>query len=81
MIGQGATTATPAVAAPEGGTTDAAAAPAEQLPQTLLTLAVSQSEAERVMYASRNGSLAFGLLNDDSQVAPSTGVDQDNLFR
>ena len=54
---------------------------AEQLPKTLLTLAVSQPEAERVLFASTNGELAFGLLNADSQVAPSQGVNSVNLFR
>lgn len=52
----------------------------EQLPKTLLTLAVQQNEAERVLFASANGQLAFGLLNQDSQVAPSKGVQQANLF-
>ena len=81
VIGQGTTTTVAAAPAATGGTADPAAAPAEALPKALLTLAVSQSEAERLMYASRNGSLAFGLLNDDSQVGPSTGVTADNLFR
>ncbi len=53
----------------------------EQLPKTLLTLSVSQAEAEKILYASTHGELAFGLLNDDSQVAPSQGVDSLNLFR
>ncbi len=53
----------------------------EQLPKTLLTLAVSQAEAEKVLFASSNGELAFGLLNTDSQVAPSQGVSSTTLFR
>ena len=53
----------------------------DELPKTLLTLAVSQQEAERVLYAAQNGDLAFGLLNNDSQVTPSKGVSLDNLFR
>jgi pilus assembly protein CpaB len=53
----------------------------EQLPKTLLTLAVSQAEAEKVLFASANGELAFGLLNTDSQVAPSQGVSTNTLFR
>jgi pilus assembly protein CpaB len=53
----------------------------DQLPKTLLTLAVSQSEAERVMFASGNGDLALGLMNKDSQVAVSKGTTEANLFR
>ena len=53
----------------------------DQLPKTLLTLAVTQSEAERVLFASTNGDLAFGLMNADSQVAPSKGITDLNLFQ
>ncbi len=52
----------------------------EQLPQTLFTLAVSQADAERVIYASTHGELSFGLRNDTSQVQPGPGVTQENLF-
>ena len=34
-----------------------------------------------MLFASGNGELAFGLLNDDSQVAPSQGVNDTNLFK
>jgi pilus assembly protein CpaB len=53
----------------------------DQLPKTLLTLGVTQDEAERVLYASSNGELAFALLNDDSKIAASRGVNEGNLFR
>lgn len=53
----------------------------EQVPRTLLTLALSQQEAEKVLYASSNGELALGLLNKDSQVAQDPGVTSTNLFR
>jgi pilus assembly protein CpaB len=52
----------------------------EQLPRTLVTLAVSQSDAERVLFASTHGELAFGLRTDASKVAPSSGVTAANLF-
>ena len=76
VIGVGTTTmvATTKTSADGGQTTD-------QLPKTLLTLAVSQDEAERVLYAGNNGDLAFGLLNNNSQVAPSKGITGANLFR
>jgi pilus assembly protein CpaB len=76
VIGAGTTTVVSTT------TTDATGAQvAEQLPKTLLTLAVSQPDAEKVLFASSSGELAFGLLNTDSQVAPSQGVNSDNLFR
>jgi pilus assembly protein CpaB len=63
-------------------TTDATGAQTtEQLPRTLLTLAVSQAEAQKVLFASTNGDLAFGLLNSDSVVAANPGVTSKNLFQ
>jgi pilus assembly protein CpaB len=53
----------------------------EQLPRTLLTLAVDQAQAERVLYAARNGEVAFGLLTDESNVKPGPGVTLENLFK
>lgn len=79
VLALGATSTQPAPAPAEGE--EATAEAATPLPQTLLTLAVSQKEAERVMYATQNGSLALGLLDDESEVAPSQGVVADNLFR
>ena len=42
---------------------------------------LSQAEAQKVMFASANGELAFGLLNKDSQVAPVAGHHSRNLFK
>ncbi|MEP9365610.1 Flp pilus assembly protein CpaB [Nocardioides sp. CN2-186] len=52
----------------------------EQLPRTLMTLAVDQEDAERVIFGSLNGELAFGLLTKDSTVNPDPGVTTDSLF-
>jgi pilus assembly protein CpaB len=76
VIGAGTTTVTPTTTTTPNGTQSV-----EQLPRTLLTLAVAQDEAERVIYASTNGQLAFGLLNKDSQIAATRGVLSTNLFR
>jgi pilus assembly protein CpaB len=76
VIGAGTTTVTTTTTTDPNG-----AQTAEQLPKALLTLAVSQAEAEKVLFASSNGQLAFGLLNDESQVAPSQGVTEGSLFR
>lgn len=53
----------------------------EDLPLTLFTLAVTQKEAEKVIFAATRGELTFGLLNDDSKIRPGEGVTLSNLFR
>jgi pilus assembly protein CpaB len=46
----------------------------EQLPRTLLTLAVTQKEAQKVILASKALNLTFGLLTPDSDVKPGPGT-------
>jgi pilus assembly protein CpaB len=77
VIGAGTTTLTPTTTTTATNGTQSV----EQLPKTLLTLAVSQRDAEKVIFATKNGSLAFALLNDDSQVSPSQGVTLASLFK
>ena len=76
VIGAGTTTMVATTTTdPEGvATTD-------ELPKTLLTVAVTQPEAERLLFATANGELSFGLLNKDSKAAPSKGVTNTNLFK
>lgn len=52
----------------------------EQLPRTLFTLAVTQEEAQKIMFASTNGELAFGLINEESEIKPGPGANASNLF-
>jgi pilus assembly protein CpaB len=54
----------------------------EQLPRTLLTLAVTQKEAQKVILASKALDLTFGLRTSDSQVttAPGTSTLVQSLF-
>jgi pilus assembly protein CpaB len=61
-------------------TTDGAPANTEQLPTTLLTLAVSQQEAQKVLFAQGNGQLAFSLTTSTSKVAPGPATILANLF-
>lgn len=53
----------------------------EQISKTILTLALNQHDSEKVIYASNNGTLSFGLLNDKSKVSPDLGVTAKNLFK
>jgi pilus assembly protein CpaB len=52
----------------------ATATTTEDLPRTLLTLAVTQQEAQKVILASKALDLTFGLLTNDSKVAPAAGT-------
>lgn len=53
----------------------------EQLPRTLLTLALDQTDAQKVLFAQGNGELAFGLLTDTSKVAPGPATNLSSLFK
>ena len=46
----------------------------EQLPRTLLTLAVTQKDAQKVILASKALNLTFGLLTADSKIKPGPGT-------
>ncbi|WP_181310607.1 Flp pilus assembly protein CpaB [Nocardioides campestrisoli] len=52
----------------------------EQLPRTLLTLAVDQAQAEKLMFAATNGELSFGLRTGTTKIAPNPGTNLQNLF-
>lgn len=55
----------------------------EQLPRTLLTLAVSPADAQKILFAQGNGELAFVLLPADGTTTIKRGAstDFDNLFK
>jgi pilus assembly protein CpaB len=54
----------------------------EQLPRTLITLALSQKQVEQTTWAESNGELSFALLTDKSEVQPDTaGMDATTLFK
>lgn len=52
----------------------------EAIPTTILTLALEQRDAERVILAAGQSELTFALLTDKSTVAPSGGTTLDDLF-
>jgi len=58
-----------------------AATATEQLPNTLFTLAVTQKEAEKILFAQGLGELAFALANPNSDLKPGDGVRADDLFK
>ena len=75
VIGVGTTTVTPKTTTAADGTQSV-----EQLPRTLLTLSVTQEEAQKILLAAKTTDLAFALLNDDSQVARDSGASAKTLF-
>ncbi len=76
VIGVGTTTVIPTTKTDEAGQQTT-----EQLPRTLMTLAVDQDEAERIIYAAKNGEVAFGLLTDKSTVKSGPGVTATDMFK
>ena len=75
VIGVGTTTVVPTTTTDESG-----AQTTEELPRTLLTLAVDQREAEKIISAAKNGEVAFALLTEDSSVKPAPPVTANNVF-
>ena len=53
----------------------------EQLPRTLITLALNQKQYEQITFAATTGELSFGLLTDKSTVNAGPGVDAASLFQ
>jgi pilus assembly protein CpaB len=68
---------TSAIARSDGGSDDSTDSGIKQL----LTIAVSQRQAEQVRFAEKAGELSAALLNAGSDIKPDKGVDSDNLFQ
>jgi pilus assembly protein CpaB len=76
IIAVGQTTVTTSTTTAEGGEQTT-----EQLPRTLITLAVDQGDAQKVLAAIAEGmEISFGLLTDQSKVRPGPGVNAGNIF-
>lgn len=75
VIGVGSTTTTQTTTTtPEGEQTT------EQLPSTLLTIAVTQRDAEKILYGQKNGELVFGLLTGNSAIKAGPATTATSLF-
>jgi pilus assembly protein CpaB len=75
VIGVGQTSAVANTTTAEDG-----AATVEAIPTTILTVALEQSDSEKLILASQTTCLAMGLLTDKSKVKPSVGVTFADLF-
>lgn len=47
----------------------------------LVTVAVTQDQAERLVHAARTGALHFALLGETTELMPTAGVSDETLFR
>lgn len=58
-------------------------APVEETPvaTSVLTVAVDQAGAEKLVHATQTGAVSFGLLTSNSTTGPSAGVDNSSLFK
>jgi pilus assembly protein CpaB len=76
VIGVGTTTVVSTTTTDQSG-----AQTIEELPRTLMTLAVDQADAEKVIFAARNSEVSFALLTEKSSVRVGPGVSSDSVFR
>ncbi len=53
----------------------------EQISRAILTLALNQTEATKIIYATQQGQLYFALLTADSKVSAGGGITSANLFK
>ncbi|MGF9756877.1 Flp pilus assembly protein CpaB [Microvirga sp. 0TCS3.31] len=61
-------------------TTDDGEQIVEEVPRAILTLAVDQKQAEKVIFAARNAEISFALLSEDSKVTDGPGVSANELM-
>jgi pilus assembly protein CpaB len=74
VLGVGTTSVTSRTTTDDDGTETV-----EQVPSTILTIAVNQAQAEEVIYASRNGDLTFALRTEDTRVVDRPGVTAEDI--
>ena len=53
----------------------------EEIPTAILTLALDQEDAEKLIYAQLETQLHFALLTPRSETTPGPGVTADSLFQ
>lgn len=69
VVGVGTTSVTPRTTQNEEGEQVT-----EEVPKTILTIAVTQAEAEKLVHADRTAEVTFALLTDDSKSQDEPGV-------
>jgi pilus assembly protein CpaB len=62
-------------------TSDDGESTTEEIPQTLMTVAVTQKEAEKLFWGAQFGELSFALVTEDSKLTETGPVNEPNLFQ
>jgi pilus assembly protein CpaB len=75
VLGVGTTTPVSTTTTDQSG-----ASTTEQLPRTLMTLSLSQLQAQKAIQGAATGELSFGLLTDQSESLDAADTNADNLF-
>lgn len=75
VIGVGTTSVSSKTTTTEGG-----AEVVEQVPRTILTVAVNQKDAEKLIYAARNSDVSFALLSKNSKITDQPGISAIDLM-
>ena len=76
VLGVGSTTPTTRTTTSADG-----AQTTEALPSTLLTVAVSEKDAQKLLFGAQNGVLSFALMTDSGPLRPGPAVTLTNLFK
>lgn len=61
-------------------TTEAGAEVTEQIPRTILTVALDQKDAEKLIFAARNSDVSFALLSKNTKITDQPGVSASQLM-
>jgi pilus assembly protein CpaB len=80
-IGVRGTSGAQTTAQPAGGLTASAAPAPPDAAAVLVTLAVNQDQAQRLIQAAQSGALYLALLGNTTDVQPGDGVDNYTLFQ
>jgi pilus assembly protein CpaB len=75
VIGVGPTTVLSTASGDDSGNS------ADDIPKTILTVALDQEDSDRVLFAASTGGLAFGLLGEGTKISPDRGVTASDLHR
>lgn len=76
VLGVGSTSTTTKVTTNPDGTQTT-----EDLPRTLITLAVTQLDAQRILWAENHGELSLALLTKDSKIGYGNGAELANVYK
>jgi pilus assembly protein CpaB len=80
VLAIGATTTKPSADNSKGSDGDMQNASNDTTVTTLITLSVTQDQAQRIIHAERTGTMTFALLGADAKPTPGNGVDDRRLF-